>query len=67
MNNLFGKIEELESKGFVFIIKWDGERSKDKRTVIVSKNGSDFFYRKDGDDLIKMVEECIQHAKLIKN
>lgn len=62
MNELFNQIEELEQNGFVFVIKWDGERTSGKKTVFVSKNDCDFFYRKDGDNLFELVKECIDEA-----
>lgn len=47
----------LEDKGYVVLLKWDGERDPSKKTVVITKPGEDDYYRKDGNDLIELFEE----------
>lgn len=53
-------IQKIEACGGVFVIKFDGERSNRHKTVVVSKPGTDFVFRKDADDLDKLLLEAVE-------
>jgi hypothetical protein len=57
------RIEDLETKGFVIVLKWDGERMAKRRTVVINKPGQDDFFRKDCDDIIKGLIEGLTWAE----
>jgi len=59
MNELLREVEKLEEDGYIVMLKWDGERSSDKRTVVITKPGEDFCMRRDTDDIWKTLEDFI--------
>ena len=57
------EIEALESQGFIVLLKWDGERTSARRTVVIAKPGVEGCYHCDSDDLGKMIQEGVAWAK----
>lgn len=53
-------IEALESRGYVVVLKWDGERTRHRRTVLVGKG--DHHFRMDADDLESVLREALAWA-----
>jgi hypothetical protein len=51
IDELIPMIEELQLKGAVVVLKWDGERSQNNCTVLISHKQSDYLFRRDTDDL----------------
>ena len=47
--SLQAKIQLLEDRGYVILLKWDGERSSKNKTIVISNPQSDFIYRIDTD------------------
>lgn len=58
-------IESLEAHGFVIILKWDGERDKQKRTVVITFPGTDHIFHRDTDDIDETLNEAIDWANKI--
>jgi hypothetical protein len=56
-------IEALEAAGFIVLLKWDGERTKKKRTILISKPGKDDFFRRDCDDIVSALQEGLKWAE----
>ena len=59
MKDLLSEIEKLEDEGYVVLLKWDGERSSKKRTVMITKPGSEFCLRGDTDTIWDTLEDFI--------
>lgn len=51
VSQLDALISDLEEKGFVVILKWDGERQKKKKTVLIMRSDLDDVVRIDADDM----------------
>ena len=62
---LLQQIDDLESQGYVIFLKWDGERKKGKKTIIISKPETDLFIRRDSDDLWSSLADAIEELELI--
>ncbi|HEX9985079.1 MAG TPA: hypothetical protein VGF69_17600 [Thermoanaerobaculia bacterium] len=58
--SLVNVVEVIAAEGATAIVKLDGERGTNRYTVIISggRLGVD-FYRGDGDDLRKLLEEAV--------
>lgn len=59
LNKYLPELEQLEEKGAVILLKWDGERDSDKRTIVILKPGTEYQFHQDTDDLAKALEEGI--------
>ena len=59
LDSILPDIERVTEVGGLVILKWDGERSSRRITVIVEKPGTDFMYRKDTDDFESVVIDAI--------
>ncbi|KZN39308.1 hypothetical protein N480_00335 [Pseudoalteromonas luteoviolacea S2607] len=59
LENLLSKLEQIQDDGAFVFIKWDGERSQKKKTVLIEKPGADFFFRRDTDDLFSTIRDGI--------
>jgi hypothetical protein len=44
-------IESLRSEGAVVLLKWDGERTHQRCTVVVTRQATDYVFREDSDDI----------------
>jgi hypothetical protein len=53
------QIEQLRKAGAVVVLKWDGERSTDPYTVVISRANTDFVFRRDTTDLSGAVRDAI--------
>jgi hypothetical protein len=58
-----GEIEKMRDDGAFIIIKWDGERTKLRQTVAVTRADTDYVWRKDCDDLAGTLCEAILDYK----
>ena len=59
LENLLSDLEKIESDGAVIVIKWDGERTVNKRTVVVTKHEGGYSFRRDSDDVPRALQEAI--------
>ncbi len=55
MEELIIIFNELEDMGWVCLLKWDGERNSNKKTIVISFPNKDEFYRSDFDNFEKQV------------
>ena len=53
------QIEQLREAGAVVVLKWDGERSADPYTVVITRTTTDFVFRRDTADLPKALRDGI--------
>jgi hypothetical protein len=58
LDELLPLIENLQSQGAVVLLKWDGERSVNRCTVLVSRPASDYTFRRDSDDISALLREA---------
>ena len=56
---LLDEVQRLEDNGYVVFLKWDGERSKKKKTLVITKPGTDTFIRRDSDDMWQSLESAL--------
>jgi hypothetical protein len=59
LDALVPEIEALREQGAVIMLKWDGERTSNRCTVVVSWPAGNDFWRKDGDDIVGMLREAL--------
>ena len=57
IDELIAEIERARQVGAVVVLKWDGERTSDIGTVIVSHQASNFTFRRDTDDIFTGLSE----------
>ncbi len=68
IDDLLARIEATEAKGWVVLLKWDGGRTVNRRTVVVSwadetPGTTDHpTIRRDGDNVAALLEECLDWA-----
>lgn len=51
-------IDEVQADGAVVLLKWDGQRSSKRFTVVITKSEVDYVWRQDSDDM----EQALQNA-----
>ncbi|MEM9403820.1 MAG: hypothetical protein AAGA44_15215 [Pseudomonadota bacterium] len=59
LDHLVADIESLQADGAVVLLKWDGERVSDKRTVVVFRPGADYTFRRDSDDIAESLQLAV--------
>lgn len=60
---LLQEVQHLEDEGYLVLIKFDGERSTRKKTIIISKEENEVFIRRDSDDLWESLASAIQELR----
>ena len=55
----FESIEQLRQAGAVVVLKWDGGRSADPYTVVVTRADTDFVFHRDAADLPSAIRDGI--------
>jgi hypothetical protein len=51
IDSLIPQIEGLQAQGAVVLLKWDGMRTRARCTVVVTRQDTDYVWRKDCDDI----------------
>ena len=62
-SELLKEVQKLEDEGYVIFLKWDGERSRRKKTLAISKPGTDLFVRRDSDDMWASLESALREVR----
>lgn len=44
-------IENVRAQGALVLLKWDGERTHRRCTVVITRQDTDFVWRRDTDDI----------------
>ena len=52
-------IDEVRADGAVVLLKWDGERSSNRCTVVITKVEADYVWRQDSDDMEKSLRTAL--------
>jgi hypothetical protein len=63
IDSLIPQIEELQAQGAMVLLKWDGERTQARCTVVVSRDETDYVWRKDCDDIASTLAEALGEYK----
>jgi hypothetical protein len=56
-------INEVQADGAVVLLKWDGQRSAKRFTVIITKSEVDYVWRQDSDDLAHSLQTALAEYK----
>ena len=49
LDELIPKIEEIQAQGAIVLLKWDGERTSNRCSVVILRPDTDFVWRRDCD------------------
>lgn len=63
IDSLIPQIEELQAQGAIVLLKWDGERARNRCTVVVTRQDTDYVWRKDCDDIAAVLAEALSEYK----
>lgn len=53
------QIEAAQAQGAVVLLKWDGERPNARCTVVITRQDTDYVWRKDCDDVAAGLAEAL--------
>jgi hypothetical protein len=56
-------IDEVQADGAVVLLKWDGERSANRCTVVITKFEVDYVWRQDSDDMALALQTALANYK----
>jgi len=59
LDKLLPLIDEIRNDGAFVLLKWDGERSSRVCSVVITRQDTDFVWRKDSDQISVALEEAI--------
>ncbi len=59
IDSMIPQIEDLQAQGAVVLLKWDGERTRTRCTVVVTRQETDYVWRKDCDDIASTLAEAL--------
>jgi hypothetical protein len=60
LDALVPEIERLQTNGAVVLLKWDGERSKNRCTVVVAHAATGYTFRRDSENIRSSLQEAIK-------
>ncbi|MES2261152.1 MAG: hypothetical protein V4724_21765 [Pseudomonadota bacterium] len=52
-------IDEVQADGAIVILKWDGQRSVNRFTVVITKSQVDYAWRQDSDDIAESLQTAL--------
>ncbi len=69
IDDLIPLISDLEKEGAIIVLKWDGERSKKTKNLLIMRNDTNFIFSTDTSDftealLLGINEYEKHHGKL---
>jgi len=59
LDELIPQISEVEAQGAIVLLKWDGERSNNRCTVVITRKDTDYVWRRDCDDISQTLAEAL--------
>jgi hypothetical protein len=59
IDELVPQIDEARSQGAIVLLKWDGERTSNHCTVVVTRQDTDYVWRKDCTDVGATLSEAM--------
>jgi len=63
MDEICEIFHSLEDRGYICFIKWDGERSSKKKSIMVNTSNPDEYFRYDGHNMDKALTSLINWLK----
>ncbi|MEY4561357.1 MAG: hypothetical protein RLZZ618_634 [Pseudomonadota bacterium] len=63
IDELIPLVEEVRAQGALVILKWDGERTHSVCTVVITRQDTDFVWRKDCNDVGATLAEALADYK----
>jgi len=65
LDELLPLVESVQSHGALVLLKWDGERSSKRCTVVITQQSTDYVFRQDSDNIVASLQEALAdyHAK----
>lgn len=58
-------VEAMRDEGAVIFIKWDGLRTHLRQTVVVTRDDTDYVWRKDCDDIGNGLSDAIENYRKV--
>ena len=59
IDTLISQIEQIQAEGAVVLLKWDGERTSNRCTVVVTRMDTDYVWRKDCENIGETLQEAL--------
>lgn len=56
-------IDEVQADGAVVLLKWDGQRTANRFTVVITKSEVDYVWRQDSDDMAHSLQSALAEYK----
>lgn len=63
LDKFLSTIDEVQADGAVVLLKWDGQRSVDRFTVVITKSEVDYVCRQDTDDMEISLQTALAEYK----
>ena len=63
IDELIPQIEQIRAEGAVVLLKWDGERSANRTTAVITRQSTDYVWLKDSDNLPLTLQEALQEYR----
>ena len=60
---LLSQVEEARSEGALVMLKWDGERTHNHCTVVVTRQDTNYVWRKDCADIESTLAEAMSEYR----
>lgn len=63
LDQFLSTIDEVQADGAVVSLKWDGQRSSNRFTVVITKSAVDYVWRQDSDDMAWSLQAALTDYK----
>ena len=63
LDEMILQIEEARAQGAVVLLKWDGERTEKRCTVVITRQDTDYVWRQDCDDISGTLSRALLEYK----
>lgn len=70
IDTLIPQVDEIQGQGASVLLKWGGERTHLRCTIVVTRKDTDYAWRKDCDDMAAALSEALcdykaKHAQCV--
>jgi hypothetical protein len=66
LDRFLSTIDDVQSDGAVVLLKWDGQRSANRCTVVITKFEVDYVWRQDSDDMEQSLQAGLTDYKVMQ-
>ena len=63
LDRFLSTIDEVQADGAVVLLKWDGQRSVNRFTVVITKSEVDYVWRQDSDEMAHSLQTALTDYK----